>query len=255
MRLILSAICAALVFLPGLFAASQAVAAEKISYESAYLSDGIDFAIFGEPNRRVRRLRIEGTLDGKGELALDANLCELDRFGETTSCTQVFYPKIDVQFSKLSENDSWTLYAVRPKVRIANFTLRLAISKKDQSSANFLLNSHIAPEVILRVLLLRESLSPLPAGTKPPSPTTHTVTMRDFKFVDQVLSIKAGDFVVWTNEDDVKHNAQRGQPSEFKTKLLAEGEKSEPIQFREKGRFDYFCRPHQSFMKGVIIVE
>lgn len=84
----------------------------------------------------------------------------------------------------------------------------------------------------------------------------HEVRMLDMAFSPSSIKIRVGDTVVWTNDDQMEHNAQRDDdPNAFETKLLEFGETSDPVTFAEVGQFSYFCKPHASFMQGMIEVE
>jgi plastocyanin len=85
---------------------------------------------------------------------------------------------------------------------------------------------------------------------------TVTVEMKDFAFVPETVEINVGDTVTWVNRDTAEHTATRNDPPAFNTGLLAQGE-SGSITFTApsdmKG-FEYFCIPHQSFMRGHVRV-
>lgn len=84
----------------------------------------------------------------------------------------------------------------------------------------------------------------------------HEVRMLDMAFSPSNIKIGVGDTIVWINDDQTEHNAQRDDdPNAFETKLLDFGETSDPVTFKEAGQFSYFCRPHASFMQGTIEVE
>jgi len=229
--------------------------AQDIAFESIYLTDPIEFHIDGELGRKVHRIRIDGQLGAAGTLSLDGNVCSIDEFGESSVCTLVYYPEIKIELTEISSDGGWKLYGVVPETRVANFTIRLAVGSDAPTSPTLLLNSHIAPEVILHSVLLRPASIRPTSKAKPHDSKEHVVEISGFKFAPKILTINAGDTVVWINEDQARHNAERGKPSPFKTKLLAKGDKSKPVTFREKGRLNYVCGPHSSFMKGTILVE
>jgi plastocyanin len=86
--------------------------------------------------------------------------------------------------------------------------------------------------------------------------TQHVVEMIDMAFSPQEIQVRIGDTIVWKNADQMEHNAQRDdEPNAFETRLLKFNESSTPIPFAEAGTFEYFCRPHDSFMRATIIVE
>ncbi len=68
----------------------------------------------------------------------------------------------------------------------------------------------------------------------------------------EVLTISAGEAVVWHNQDDATHTAT---DDGFDTGDVASGEYSEPIVFTEPGEYAYQCSYHPQTMQGTIIVE
>lgn len=78
------------------------------------------------------------------------------------------------------------------------------------------------------------------------------VTLKNFAFSPNVLRVKAGTKVVWTNEDIAGHTVT-GDTGVFGSKILGQGKSFERV-FSEKGSFSYHCEPHPS-MTGTIIVE
>lgn len=85
-----------------------------------------------------------------------------------------------------------------------------------------------------------------------PTGSPATVSIANFSYGPEVLRIKAGTKVVWTNNDKARHNvvADKG---EFASRLLAKGESFE-FTFNSKGTFSYLCEPHP-WMKATVIVE
>jgi len=78
----------------------------------------------------------------------------------------------------------------------------------------------------------------------------HKVEIRDFKFMQNTLTINAGDSVTWTNADGVPHTATG---SDFDTGKLAKGQ-SKTVKFDKPGSYTYVCSFHTG-MKGTIVVE
>ncbi|XEC95149.1 plastocyanin/azurin family copper-binding protein [Paenibacillus tarimensis] len=93
----------------------------------------------------------------------------------------------------------------------------------------------------------------VPAEPTEPEVKTYNVDIKDFSFGTEPLTIEAGSKVVFTNHDDMAHNAVAVDGS-FETPLLAKGE-SFTVTFDKEGTYDYFCEPHKRFMTGQIIVK
>lgn len=82
---------------------------------------------------------------------------------------------------------------------------------------------------------------------------TKTVDITDFKFMPEVIKVKVGDTVTWTNNDTVRHNVA-GVDNELPSgPLLAKGE-TYTYTFTKAGTFNYICEPHP-YMEGTVIVE
>jgi len=80
----------------------------------------------------------------------------------------------------------------------------------------------------------------------------HTVTIKGFKFSPANITIKAGEMVVFTNEDGAPHTATADNGA-FDTGRLGKGG-SKSVEFSEAGIFEYFCDVHPS-MKAKITVQ
>jgi plastocyanin len=78
----------------------------------------------------------------------------------------------------------------------------------------------------------------------------NTVSIANFAFDPETLTVPAGTTVIWTNNDTTTHTIKS---SDFNSGNLANGETYEH-KFDTKGRFDYSCGIHPT-MKGTIIVD
>jgi plastocyanin len=86
---------------------------------------------------------------------------------------------------------------------------------------------------------------------------TVIVEMKDFAFVPETVEINVGDTVTWINRDTVAHTATRDAIPAFNTGFLNKGE-SASVTFTaasDSTGFEYYCIPHQSFMKGHVRVS
>jgi predicted lipoprotein with Yx(FWY)xxD motif len=90
-------------------------------------------------------------------------------------------------------------------------------------------------------------------GTSESKVKTYHIDIREFSFGTEPLTVEAGSKIVFTNYDDMKHNAVAVDET-FSTPLLDKGE-SHTITLSETGTYDYYCEPHKSFMTGQIIVK
>lgn len=76
------------------------------------------------------------------------------------------------------------------------------------------------------------------------------VSIKDFSFNPESITVSAGDTVRWTNMDSVDHTVSG--PS-FESGILENGDSFEFL-FTDPGVYDYSCSIHPS-MKGTVTVE
>ena len=80
-----------------------------------------------------------------------------------------------------------------------------------------------------------------------------TVSIDNFTFKPNVLTIKPGTIVTFVNHDSTAHTATSKQQGAFDTSPIQPG-KSASLTLEEPGTFVYYCVFHP-FMKGTIKVE
>jgi plastocyanin len=90
-------------------------------------------------------------------------------------------------------------------------------------------------------------------GEAETEPKTYRIDIKDFSFGTEPLTVEAGATIIFTNYDEMKHNAVANDGT-FETPLLAKGE-SYSITIDKPGTYDYVCEPHAKFMIGKIIVK
>jgi plastocyanin len=76
------------------------------------------------------------------------------------------------------------------------------------------------------------------------TPQTHTVSIVDMRFQPEMLTVTAGDTVVWVNKDLVPHTAT-SEARGFDSKTIEAG-KSWRYTVRAKGNIVYQCTFHPS---------
>ncbi|WP_217597032.1 plastocyanin/azurin family copper-binding protein [Cohnella sp. GbtcB17] len=92
-----------------------------------------------------------------------------------------------------------------------------------------------------------------PAAPAEQTGKTYHIDIKDYSFGSGPLTVEAGSTIIFTNFDDMKHNAVAVDGS-FAGPLLAKGE-SYSIKLDKPGTYDYYCQPHKAFMTGQIIVK
>ena len=78
------------------------------------------------------------------------------------------------------------------------------------------------------------------------------VSIKGFKFVPAEVNIKAGETVVWTNEDSAPHTVESSDGT-LKSDELSNGD-TYTHTFTNPGRYDYNCGIHKS-MHGSVTVQ
>jgi amicyanin len=81
---------------------------------------------------------------------------------------------------------------------------------------------------------------------------TAAVKIDNFTFGPKSVTVKAGDIVTWTNQDDIPHTVTSAS-KQFKSKALDTDDKFS-FTFTTPGTYEYFCSLHPH-MTGTIVVE
>ncbi len=107
--------------------------------------------------------------------------------------------------------------------------------------------------IALSIMLLggckNNSTSPPPAGNT----SSDTVTVVDFSFNPQTLTIAKGTTVVWNNTSVSTHTST-SNTNVWNTGDITPGT-SKTITFDSTGTFPYHCIHHPTLMTGTIIVQ
>jgi plastocyanin len=82
---------------------------------------------------------------------------------------------------------------------------------------------------------------------------TSTVSIDNFSFAPQTLTVKAGTTVTWTNRDDIPHGIGSSNNA-FKRSAALDTDDSFSFTFTTPGTYQYFCYLHPH-MVGSIVVE
>ncbi len=105
-------------------------------------------------------------------------------------------------------------------------------------SRRCILTRAMASIVAMAVGPLRVSL--LHAQANPPK--EHHIVIRGFKFTPELLSVKPGDLIIWTNQDIAPHTAT-ARDNSWDTGTITKG-KSKKVLVTKDFSSDYFCRFH-----------
>ncbi len=91
-----------------------------------------------------------------------------------------------------------------------------------------------------------------PLSARPAAPAGPVaVHISNFTFGPKAVTVKVGQTVTWTNEDDIPHTVVATDKS-FRSKVLDTGQ-SFSFTFTKAGQFAYFCSLHP-MMTGKIVV-
>jgi plastocyanin len=77
------------------------------------------------------------------------------------------------------------------------------------------------------------------------------VTIRDFEFAPDSVTIDEGDTVTWTNDGPTSHSAT-AEDGSFDTGIYRAGQ-SRSHTFNQAGTFSYFCTPHPNMRATVTV--
>ena len=102
-----------------------------------------------------------------------------------------------------------------------------------------------------RVVVVAAILAGLPAGAV--QAATVTITIDNFTFSPETVTIHAGDTVIWTNQDDIPHVVAE-KDGKFRSTALDTGE-SYSRMFSAPGTVDYYCAIHPHMTGSVIAVD
>jgi plastocyanin len=80
------------------------------------------------------------------------------------------------------------------------------------------------------------------------------IGVADFDFTPATQTIAVGDTVTWTfNATGHSTTSQPGQPDKWDSDIQNLGATFQKT-FTKPGRYQYVCTPHESFMRGVLVV-
>lgn len=81
----------------------------------------------------------------------------------------------------------------------------------------------------------------------------HVIVQRDKTFSEPRITLRAGDRIVFKNEDSVSHNVfSRSPGSEFEVKAQLPGQVS-PVSFEKPGEAEVRCAIHPSMKLNVTV--
>ena len=115
---------------------------------------------------------------------------------------------------------------------------------------SFWVASFTASVVIAIVLLVTGS--PVVTASDQPSAANAAVSIDNFVFGPQTITVPVGATVTWTNKDDIPHTTV-STDGVFKSKVMDTDEKFS-FKFTKAGTYSYFCSVHPK-MTGKVVVQ
>ncbi len=80
------------------------------------------------------------------------------------------------------------------------------------------------------------------------------VDITGYAFKDQVIKIKKGTKVTWTNRDNAPHTVTSDEGTFLDSKVLNKDQSYDKV-FDQTGVFKYHCTPHPQMIAAVIVIE
>ena len=108
----------------------------------------------------------------------------------------------------------------------------------------------MSPAVLWRIATLAVAMALVTAGSA--NAANVDVTIDNFTFRPQQVTVKAGDTVTWINHDDIPHTVT-SKTMLFRSKAIDTDDKFS-FTFTTPGTFMYFCSLHPH-MTGSVVVE
>jgi len=105
---------------------------------------------------------------------------------------------------------------------------------------------------VLMAMLLVPARSSITANTEQSAAATAEVTIDNFSFRPQTLTVAVGTTVTWTNRDDIPHTVV-SDDAVFKSKARDTNEKFS-YTFDKAGTYPYHCSLHPK-MTGQVVVH
>jgi len=80
------------------------------------------------------------------------------------------------------------------------------------------------------------------------------VDIEGYAFKNQIIKIKKGTKVTWTNRDNAPHSVTSDKDKLLNSAILSQNGSYEKV-FDTVGTFRYHCTPHPNMLAAVIVVE
>lgn len=78
----------------------------------------------------------------------------------------------------------------------------------------------------------------------------HQIPIARYAYVPATMTVRVGDVVTWTNQDEASHDVAGGT---FRSPMLAQGQ-SWSFTFTQPGTFDYICSVHPDMRAQIVVL-
>ncbi|MFI6098442.1 cupredoxin family copper-binding protein [Lentzea sp. NPDC051213] len=79
---------------------------------------------------------------------------------------------------------------------------------------------------------------------------THQIPIARYTYMPASMTVRVGDVVTWTNQDEASHDVAGGT---FRSPMLAQGQ-SWSFTFTQPGTFDYICSVHPDMRARIVVL-
>ncbi|TWP52939.1 copper-binding protein [Lentzea tibetensis] len=98
---------------------------------------------------------------------------------------------------------------------------------------------------VLAALAVLTAFSTAPAGA-----ATHQIPIAQYSYMPPAMTVRVGDVVTWTNQDQAPHDVAAGT---FRSPMLETGQ-SWSYTFTQPGTFDYVCSIHPDMRARITVL-
>lgn len=88
----------------------------------------------------------------------------------------------------------------------------------------------------------------------PASKTEVNVDLANYSFSPDIIKVKKGVKVTWTNQDNAPHTVTSDTGTSIKSQVLKKGDSFSRV-FDATGVYRYHCTPHPQMLGAIIVVE
>lgn len=81
------------------------------------------------------------------------------------------------------------------------------------------------------------------------------ITIQNFAFSPNTVTVKPGEKITVTNKDTVGHTVTSDDGTSFDTGILGQGQSATITAPTKPGTYGFNCTPHQTSMTGTLTVE